>query len=425
MDFDLVLFLLDLLCAISLCCVRLWNLACEMNLDLVLFLLDLLCAISLCCLWLWNLACGMDYLFFLLIYLSLSTLFFVPSMLHLPYFLLDFEQVALWKVYHKAKLPIICNCWQSKKIISTGIYFSCTVNPLPQLLQNLSSPCILCFRSSLCEIFLLSSVVEPCLWHVLEMSVLSYVVSSKVSDVSGMCLFSSAVWFCLCDVSQIPLLFSVVSSSVFIWFHLSIQVLRSMLIFQVHFYRDISKTLLPSILTSTADIAPWLIFNKCLTKNFSRWNASVSNIGLEVDESIPSVHIVFNWVSAIKGDIYVKNVVMVGHFFAEQNIFCCMLLLCKHEDTFVGFTHYSNLCRVFHLLVFHFTFHIAEIVKPYCVKWRSRPVGPNIRLIICTVFGLVVCCLSSEVVVLDCMEWRLCISSPSILVCQVDFVISN
>ena len=40
-----------------------------------------------------------------------------------------------------------------------------------------------------------------------------------------------------------------------------------------------------------------------------------------------------NWVSAIKGDIYVKNVVTVGH------IFCCMLPWRKHKDTFVGFTH--------------------------------------------------------------------------------------
>ena len=101
----------------------------------------------------------------------------------------------------------------------------CVLNPLPQSLQNLCSPCILYFPSFLCEIFLLSSIVEPCLWRVLEMSVLSPVVSSKVSDVSGMCLFSSAVLFCVSDVSEIPLLFSVVSSSLFIWFHLSIQVL--------------------------------------------------------------------------------------------------------------------------------------------------------------------------------------------------------
>ena len=42
---------------------------------------------------------------------------------------------------------------------------------------------------------------------------------------------------------------------------------------------------------------------------------------------------VLNWVSAIKGNIHVKNFVTVG------NIFCCMLLLRKHKDTFVGFTH--------------------------------------------------------------------------------------
>ena len=101
----------------------------------------------------------------------------------------------------------------------------CVLNPLPQSLQNLYRTCILSFWSSLCEIFLLSSIVEPCLWHVLEMSVLSSVVSSKVSDVSGMCLFSSAVLFFVSDVSEIPLLFSVVSSSLFIWFHLSIEVL--------------------------------------------------------------------------------------------------------------------------------------------------------------------------------------------------------
>ena len=65
----------------------------------------------------------------------------------------------------------------------------CVLNPLPQSLHNLGWPFILSFRSSLWEIFLLSWVVEPCLWHVLEMSVLSSVVSSKISDVSGMSLF--------------------------------------------------------------------------------------------------------------------------------------------------------------------------------------------------------------------------------------------
>ena len=29
--------------------------------------------------------------------------------------------------------------------------------------------------------------------------------------------------------------------------------------------------------------------------------------GLEVDESMPSVHTVFNWVSGIKGDIYMSK----------------------------------------------------------------------------------------------------------------------
>ena len=101
--------------------------------------------------------------------------------------------------------------------------------------------------------FLLSSAVEPCLWHVLEMSVLSSVVSSNISDVSGMCMFSSAVLSslshvfeifllssllssklsdgsgmclfssivlsCLFDVSQIYLLFSLVLFSLFISFH--------------------------------------------------------------------------------------------------------------------------------------------------------------------------------------------------------------
>ena len=47
----------------------------------------------------------------------------------------------------------------------------------------------------------------------------------------------------------------------------------------------------------------------------------------EVDESMPSVDTVFNRVSAIKGHIYVKNVVMVGH------IFCSMLLFHKHKRT--------------------------------------------------------------------------------------------
>ena len=73
----------------------------------------------------------------------------------------------------------------------------------------------------------------------------------------------------------------------------------------------------------------------CLTKNFSMWNPSVSCGCLEVDESMPSVDSALNWVSGIKGDIYVK-IVMVGHIGC---VFCCMLLLRKHKDTFVGFTH--------------------------------------------------------------------------------------
>ena len=71
----------------------------------------------------------------------------------------------------------------------------------------------------------------------------------------------------------------------------------------------------------------------CWAKNFCRLDGSLSCGCLEVDESMPSVDTVFNWVSGIKGDIYVKNVVTVGH------IFCCMLLLRKHKDTFVVFTH--------------------------------------------------------------------------------------
>ena len=129
----------------------------------------------------------------------------------------------------------------------------CVLNPLPQSLQNWSWPCILSFWSSLCKMFMLSSAVEPCLWHVLEISLLSSVISSYISAVSGMCIFSSAVWSCLshvfeifllssllssklsdcsgmclfssivlsclCDVSQIYLLFSLVLSSLFISFN--------------------------------------------------------------------------------------------------------------------------------------------------------------------------------------------------------------
>ena len=56
----LVLFLFDLLFLQSFSCLRLRNLACEMDLDLVMFLFDLLCAISLCGLPLWKLACEID-----------------------------------------------------------------------------------------------------------------------------------------------------------------------------------------------------------------------------------------------------------------------------------------------------------------------------------------------------------------------------
>ena len=79
------------------------------------------------------------------------------------------------------------------------LFFSnevCVLNPLPQSLQNLCWPCIIYFRSSLCEIFLLWSLVEPCLWHVLDISVLSSVVSSKVSDVPTIfCCFVLSFWF--------------------------------------------------------------------------------------------------------------------------------------------------------------------------------------------------------------------------------------
>ena len=114
-----------------------------------------------------------------------------------------------------------------------------------------------------------------------------HLVSSNISDVSGMCIFSSAVWSCLSDVSEINFWFSLFSSFLFIWFHPS------------------------DVCLCTADIAPWLLFNICLMKNFSRWDGSLSCNGLEFDECMPSVDTVLNWVSAIKGDIYVKNVAPV------------------------------------------------------------------------------------------------------------------
>ena len=205
-----------------------------------------------------------------------------------------------------------------------------------------------------------SPVVWSCFCDVFEMSVLSSVVSSKLSDVLGMCLFSSVVWSCFCDVFEMSVLSSVVSSklsdvsgmclfSSVVWSCLSRRGKRNpwdsgttifippvVLVCKVegiNFNHDICKSPLPSILISTADIAPLFLCNMCLTKNFSRWDASVSCNGLEVDEYMPSIDTVFNWVSGIKWHIYVKNVVTVGH------ILCCMLLLHKHKDTFVAFTH--------------------------------------------------------------------------------------
>ena len=211
---------------------------------------------------------------------------------------------------------------------------------------------------------------------------------------------------------------------------------------------------LPSILTCMLDIPSLVLSNMCLANNFSRWDGSVFCGCLEVDKSMPSIDSVLNSVSAVKwicqkccngssnysfkfmwcillscfalvisyswnskyltvwneygilfsigcqqskGNIYVKNLVTVGH------IFCCMLLLCKHKDTFVGFTHCWNWNKV-----------LWDAKNPKQVPHR-------ILLNWCRVFHLLVCCLSSEVVVAHCAEWRLAISSCSILVCQVGF----
>ena len=45
----------------------------------------------------------------------------------------------------------------------------------------------------------------------------------------------------------------------------------------------------------------------CFSKKCSRLDGYVSCDCLEVDESMPSVETVFNCVSGIKGDIYVKK----------------------------------------------------------------------------------------------------------------------
>ena len=127
-------------------------------------------------------------------------------------------------------------------------------------------PCIF-FPSSLCKIFLLFLVVELCLWHVLEMSVLSSVVLSQLSDVSGR-------W----RVTQLA--FRVLKFSIWrrgksnprdsgttTFILLVVPLCKGE---GINFYNDICKTPLPSILTITADIAPWLLFNTCLIKKFSR-----------------------------------------------------------------------------------------------------------------------------------------------------------
>ena len=59
-DIDLVLFLFDLLCAISLCGIQLLKFACQIVVDLVLFFFHLLYAKSFCCPRLLNLDCGMS-----------------------------------------------------------------------------------------------------------------------------------------------------------------------------------------------------------------------------------------------------------------------------------------------------------------------------------------------------------------------------
>ena len=176
------------------------------------------------------------------------------------------------------------------------LFFSnevCVLNPLPHSLQNWSWPCILYFRSSLCEIFLLWSLVEPCLWHVLEISVLSSVVSSKVSDDK---YAWPIVFWC-------PSLFRGYSLLGFFMTKYLTVFVFDLLCLQYFCCLHLWTTSLPSILMRTLDIPSLVLSNMCLAKNFSRWNGSVSSGCLEVDESMPSVETVFNWVSGIKGDI--------------------------------------------------------------------------------------------------------------------------
>ena len=141
---DLVMFLFHLLCEKPFGCFRLRNLAPE-TLGLVLFHFDLVSAKPFCCLLLWNFPC---------------------ETLGLVLFLFDLLCSQSFSCFRLWNFPC--------EILVLVLFF---------------------FRSSLCDIFLFSWVVKPCLWNVFEMSVLFSFVSSKLSDVSGMCLFSSAVSF--------------------------------------------------------------------------------------------------------------------------------------------------------------------------------------------------------------------------------------
>ena len=261
-------------------------------------------------------------------------------------------------------------CWYCKCI--TLVYMSKT--PLPSIVQCVCKFCVVfnfisrfwCLRK-VCVVLCLLAFSVKCVSNfcVKHISVLSSVVSS-LWDVSGMFLIFSVVSTCPSDfckkellpssslitiatslpsslsltlvflssehgpvVFWCPSLFRGYSSlGFFMTRFLRVKMLSSRVIFFMSW-----RTPLPSILRSTVNIPPWVLSNMCLAKNFSRWDGCVSCDCLEVDESRPSVDTVFNWVSAIKWNIYVNNVVMVGH------IFCWMLLLRKHKDTFVGFTH--------------------------------------------------------------------------------------
>ena len=239
------------------CCLHLFKVACEIDLDLALFLFDLLyvkflsllmhtiqdkvgipnCSTLYISIWYsvnWIvfvitvfslIPCSSSFLFWNFFFISSLCIFSLGVLCHLfNHFRKCIISYKSW--FYQSCLFLLCaisfclRLWNlGFQILELVLFLFDLLSAIPFCCLRLwNLPCeilvlvLFFFRSSLCDIFLFSWVVEPCLWHVFEMFVLSSVVSSKLSDVSGMCIFYSVVLSCLSDILEISVLSSVVSS---------------------------------------------------------------------------------------------------------------------------------------------------------------------------------------------------------------------